>query len=449
MVSLNLSPPNLATISAPLSLTNAFTDSLAALNCGVIADYLFGTSATGSAPVIPITNLTQLATYFNAQPDAVGTAVQNEEVERFAAFNSTNHAFTTNSLALTAALEAGGTFTTVPLTTNAATTTPGVLNFASTTGVQVGMMVAIAFSTPTTGIKVTAVTSTTVTISSALSPASGTQCEFLPVYPVTCNAVTAGNTLTVPAGVPAGLVPGMFYGNITNGTFGIVRAVTASGTTITLDANVTVTAGNLVMFSPPVASAQIWSKAGYQPGKNGANVLAFELTCTIPQSAAAQNGASRGAWPAFWLYSKTSDGFSFDASEIDIFEFFCSLTAGSNGFTSNIHGGAYNATRFQRTVGSGNSKWDSSGFYRPGTDYGLAQHKFQLLWTQDKVYRFIDGQLIIVNDFLWSSNDSAQWSCDLACGSWIPAFLGIFFYPSSTAQFPFVFNINEVKIWQG
>lgn len=443
MVTLTLTPSSSATVSAPLALSNSFTDCIGALNCGVIADYLFGTSASGTAPVIPIRNLTDLAIYFNPQPDAVGSAVQNEEVERFAAFNSTNHAFNTSDLSLTAALESGGTFTVVPLTLVGAISSNTVLTFASTTGVIDGMMFATSGGTPTTGIKVASHTSTTVTLTSALTLADGAACEFLPVYPVTCNAVTAGNTLTIPAGVPSGIVAGMFYNNITNGTFGIVRAVTVGATTISLDVNVTVTAGNLVMFSPPVTSAQIWSKTGYQPGKNGANVLAFELTCTVPLAS-----ACRGAWPAFWLYSKTSDGFSFDSSEIDIFEFFCSLTASSNAYSSNIHGGAYNATRFQRTVGSGNSKWDGSGFYRPGTDYGLAQHKFQLIWTQDKVYRYIDGVLVIVNDFLWSSNDSAQWSCDLAAGSWIPAFLSIFFYPSSTGQFPFTFKLNEVKIWQ-
>jgi hypothetical protein len=446
MVTLNLAAPNPATVALPLSLANSFTDSLAALNAGVIADYLFGTSATGSAPVIPIRNLTDLATYFNPQADAVGTAVQNEEVERFAAFNTTNHAFNASDLSLTAVLEAGGTFTVVPKTLVGAITSSAVLSFADTTGVVDGMMFATSAGTgtPTTGIRVVSHDSTTVTLSSAFTLPNGASVEFIPVYPVTCNAVTAGSTLTVPAGLPSGIVAGMFYNNITNGTFGIVRVVTASGTTITLDGNVTITAGNLVFFSPPVTSAQIWSKAGYQPGKNNANALAFELTCTIPLGS-----ACRGAWPAFWLYSKTSDGFGFDASEVDIFEFFDSLTASSNAYSSNIHGGAYNATRFQRSVGSGNSKWDASGFYRPGTDYGLAQHKFQLIWTRDKVYRFIDGQLIVVNDFLWSSNDSAQWSCDLACGSWIPAFMTIYFYPSSTGQFPFKFAINEVKIWQG
>jgi len=412
---------------------------------GLIADYLFGTSASGSAPVIPIRNATDLATYFNPQPDAVGSAVQNEEVERFqSSFTAGNHVFNTADLSITAALEGGGSFTTVAKTLIGAVTSGTVLTFSDTTGISDGMMIASSGSSViNTGTSVVSHDSTTVTLGSAVTLPNGANVEFLPVY--VCSGVQTGtsiSTLTFSS-VPAALPVGWFYNNITNGTFGIRRVVSSTSTTVTLDGTVSPSSGNLIFFSPPVTSAQIWSKAGYQPGKNGANYYAFELTCQIPDGA-----ANRGAWPAFWLYSKTSDGFPFDASEIDIFEFFCSLTASSNAYTSNIHGGLYNVTGFQLSVGSGSSKWNS-GFYRGGTDYSQAFHKFQLIWTPDKVYRYIDGQLLIVNDFIWSSQDTAQWAIDLACGSWLPAFLGIYFYPKTTAQFPFAIKVQEVKIWQG
>src|SRR5262249_49137792 len=150
-----------------------------------------------------------------------------------------------------------------------------------------------------------------------------------------------------------------------------------TATTVTLDGTVTPSAGNLIWFQPPITSGQIWSKEGFQPGKtviNGKTIssVCMELTCTLPLNTAGQNGAARGAWPAWWLYSRTSEGNTFDSSEIDNFEFFNSLTAGSNGYTHNIHGGLYNATDFQITVGSGNNHWNS-GFYT-GTQLGGSQH---------------------------------------------------------------------------
>lgn len=408
-------------------------------------DFKFGSAATGGNP--NINTLADLATYFNPQPDAVGSAVQNEEVERFTAFGSGNHILNANDLSLTATLEAGGTFDVVAKNTVGAVTGSAVLTFTDTTGINDGMMYASSAGTATTGIRVLSHDSTTVTLSSTVTLPNNSSVEFMPVY--VCSGIQAGTSISTInySIVPAAIVAGMFYNNITAGTFGIRRVLSTTPTSVTLDGTVTVQAGNFTFYSPPVTSGQIWSKAGFQPGKNGLNAVAFELTCTIPQSAASQAGAARGAWPAFWLYSKTSDGFSFDASEIDIFEFFESLTAGSNAYTSNIHGGSYNATKYQRSVGSGSSKWDASGFYRPGIDYGAASHRFQLIWTPDRVYRGIDDQQLISTDFNWSSQDTAQWAIDLACGSFLSAFLAIYFYPRATGQFPFAIKITEVKIY--
>lgn len=451
-ITLNLGQPSnpFPRVSPAMS----FTQAVASLQAQVYQDFLFGTSATGSGTTIPITNLTDLAVYFNAQADVSGSAVQNEEVERFLAFNTTNHAFNTSDLSLTAVIETGSADV-VPLTLQGAVTASAVLTFTSTTGVVDSMMFAAAdgLGTPSTGIRVVSHDGTTVTLSSNVTLPDQCRCEFLPFYVVPgISSGTSITTLTFPS-VPAVVQPGMFYTNITNGTFAARRVVSTTGTTVTLDGTVSPSAGNLVWFQPPITSGQIWSKAGFQPGKtiiNGTTIssVCMELTCTLPQSTAGQNGVARGAWPAFWLYSRSSEGFTFDSSEIDIFEFFNSLTAGSNGYTSNIHGGLYNATRYQASVGSGNNHWNSSGFYTT-SELGGAQHKFQMVWTPDTIYRYIDGRLVVSSDFQWSSNCTGQWSCDLAMGSAINAFLTIFFYPRTTAQFPVKFAINEVKIWTG
>lgn len=428
-----------------------FPKAIAASGFQLYKDYLFGTAAAGTAPVIPVTSTADLTFYFNPQADAVGTAVQNEEVERFTAFGSGNHVFTTNSLILRAALESGGAWDVVPKNLTAALTSgQNTLQLADTNGISRGQVFASsASSIIPTGASVISQDATSVTFNNFqnFTLPNNASIEFLPVFTVGASPVTSQSLITVPSGVPQGVIPGMFYTNITGGTFGIRRVVSVPDSThIQLDGNVSIGTSNLVMFQPPVTSGQMWTKEGFQPGKT-CNGIAFELTCKIPQSSPNQNGASRGAWPAQWLYSHTSEGNSFDASEIDIFEFFESLTAGSNAYTSNIHGGLTNVTDYQLSVGSGSNKWDSSGFFRGGTDYGLTTHRFQLIWLPDKVYRYIDDALLITNKYIWSSQCTAQYGLDLACGSFISAFMGIYFYPRATSQFPMDFVINEIKIW--
>lgn len=428
-----------------------FTQALLAAGFTIYKDYLFGTAALASLPSqIAIPDIPTLQGFFDAQPTAVGTAVQNEEVERFTNFAPANFVFTASSLNLTAALEPGGAWDVVQKTLIGAVTNANVLTFADTSNVVDGMVVGSSgSSTIATGKRVISHDATTVTLDnfSTVTLPNNAAVEFLPVYAVSANASTNSATVVCPGGYPTGLIPGMFYTNITGGTFGIRRIQQlVDSTHILLDGTVSIGAGNAVLFQPPVTSGQIWTKETFQPGQTSTGV-AFELTCTVPQSAASQNGAQRGAWPAFWLYSKPANGSTFDASEIDIFEFFNSLTAGSNAYTSNIHGGAYNVTRYQRSVGSSSNKWDSSGFYRGGVDYGAAQHKFQCIWMQNRVYRFIDDQALVSNDYLWSSQSQAQLGLDLACGSYLSAFMGIFFYPRATAQFPMNYSVNEIKIW--
>jgi hypothetical protein len=449
---------NLANPSNPfprgISTAMSFSQVIAFLQAQLYQDFLFGTAASGSSPIIPIRNLTDLAVYFNPQADVSGTAVQNEEIERFLPFNTNNHVFNSNDLTLTAVLETGSADV-VPLTLQGAVSNTNVLTFTSTTGVVDSMMCAFAdgLGTPSTGIRVTAHDATTVTLSSNVTLPDQCRCEFLPFFVVPgVSAGTSTSILTFPS-VPAAVQNGMMYTNITNGTFAARRVTGTTPTTVGLDGTVSPSAGNLIWFQPPITSGQIWSKDGFQPGKtviNGKTVssVCMEFTVTLPQSAAGQNGAARGGWPAIWIYSRSSEGFSFDASELDLIELFLSLTAGSNGYTGNVHGGLYNATDYQASVGSGNNHWNSSGFYTT-TDLGGSQHKIQMAWTPDMVYSYLDGRLVKSTKFIWSSQCTGQWSCDLAMGSAINAFLTIFFYPRATSQFPVRFVINEVKIYTG
>jgi hypothetical protein len=442
-VSLTLGTAQPAKVSTDLSFANTFTDSLGVLNCAVVADYLFGTAASGSSPVIPIRNLTDLAVYFNPQADVSGTSVQVEAIERYQSFNTTNHAFGTDHLSLTAALEAGGNADVLQLSTNAPTTSSTVLNFASTTGVQDGQIVAISGAFTASLARVVSHDAVSVTIGQSVTVGSGVTVYFLNAF-VPSSAVAGSGTTATYGTVPSGIANGMFYNNITSGTFGTKRVTGKTGTTITYDGSVSQATSDFCILSPPITSGQIWTKAGYQPGKSNANVIAGELTCQIPAA------SKQGAWPAFWGYSRSSEGFSFDASELDFFEFNNCATATPSDYSGNTHGGWYQRELYKKFIGVHSSYWDASGFYRPSgrPDYSAATHKFQFIWTMDRIYRFIDGVLISCFVFPWSSNCTMQIGMNLGAGSFIPAYVSVLLFPLLTSQFPYSYDLYELKLWQ-
>jgi hypothetical protein len=444
-LTLTLSPPSPAKVAPPLSFGNSFADSLGVLNCGLVADYLFGSAASGAAPVIPITSVADLTANFNPQADVSGTSVQVEAIERYQAFNATNHAFASDHLSLTAALEAGGNADVLQLVSNAPTTAATVLNFANTAGVQDGQIVAIAGAFTSSLARVVSHDATTVTIGQSVTIASGVTVYFLPAFVPSGAVAASNNAVQTYASVPAGVAAGMFYNNITAGTFGTRRVVSRTGTTITYDAPVSQAASDFCILSPPITSGQFWTKVGYQPGKNGANYIAMELTCQIP------GNTKQGAWPAFWGYSRSSEGFSFDASEPDIFEFNMCATANASAYSGNIHGGWYQREDYKKFIGVHSSYWDASGFYRPSgaPDYSAAQHKFQFIWTSDRIYYFIDGILIKCQVWPWSSACTAQIGCNLGAGSFLPTYVSVLLFPLLTSQFPYSYDVYELKIWQG
>lgn len=441
-VSLTLGTPQPSKVSTDLSFANTFTDSLGVLNCAVVADYLFGTAASGSSPAIPIRNLTDLAAYFNPQADVSGTSVQVEALERYQSFNTTNHAFGTDHLSLTAALEAGGNADVLQLSTSAPTSASAVLTFASTTGVQDGQIVAIAGQFLSNVARVLSHDATTVTLTQTVTVGSATAVYFLPSF-VPSGAVSGSGTTLTYSSVPSGIANGMFYNNITSGTFGTKRVTGKTGTTISFDGSVS-QGSDLVILSPPITSGQIWTKAGYLPGKNGANVIAGELTCQIP------GNTKQGAWPAYWGYSRNSEGFSFDASELDFFEFNICATANASAYSGNNHGGYYQRELYKKWIGVHSSYWDTSGFYRPSgaPDYSAATHKFQFIWTTDRIYRFIDGVLVSCFAFPWSSACTMQIGMNLGAGSFIPAYVSVLLFPMLTSQFPYSYDLYELKLWQ-
>lgn len=416
----------------------------AILNAGLALqeDYTFGTAASGP---LAMRSISDLSGFWNPQSSSVGIAVQNAEIERFMSFNSVNHFFDTNSLNLTAALETPGiTADVISVQTTGPVSNSTVIPLNSVAGINPLMMYSSSAVTQTaSNFRVVSVdpVGLTVTLSLPVTLPINANVRFLPFYIVpTVQAGSNISNLIFPLNnVPPQVVPGMFYANFNDGYSqgsGTRRVVSTTPGSIQLDGTVNVTQAAFLYFQPPITSGQICSKKSYAPGFNGQSIIAFELTCQIPTS------PTFGAWPAFWLYPFTGG----NGDEIDWFEFFICQTANAGAYTSNLHFGAYQFNQFMRSVGSGNSHWNS-GFYRPGTDYSLAYHKFQGIWTKDAVYRFIDNVFTIKTDWISTSLTPSQLIFDLACGSTLAAFLQIYLYPQLTSQFPYSYKLQEVKTW--
>jgi hypothetical protein len=149
--------------------------------------------------------------------------------------------------------------------------------------------------------------------------------------------------------------------------------------------------GATIQFSPPISSGQIWSKAIFAPGFDGVSTMAFDVSFKAPDAAVI------AAWPAYWMYSATSDpnptaGGS-GSSEIDFTDTFnywnngstnnfigvmgstqsATMRAGSTSITAvlattaNAFDGSYVGMTLQTTSGTGNGQTRTITAYNGAT----------------------------------------------------------------------------------
>ena len=460
-------------------------------NLPLVNDYVFGSSVVAGAGQTAITNSTQLGTYFNPYLDVTGTNTVNGEMERYQPFSaSANFVFNSNNLQLTATLASGNVAPTAYgnlgniTSLSTGSFTAGTIGLSSVTNVSVGQIFVPTYFgeyvvTGLSGSGGSAIITTSPLMGSPSTITTGgnplnTPFEFLPDYYATTSApsIAGSSTLTFSA-VPAGAASGQFVGfynntgntNGTNNTVNASQAYTVTGTTgttvtispplATADA---VASGQGIFFSQPIRSGQIWTKHYYNaPSQNGARYLAVELTAQLPQNATLYNGAGSvsgaasngqyGAWAAFWLYGGAGSGFS-DASEVDVEEGYDNIvrnmatldvTVHTAGPISSLVGYLYNP-----------NLWSSSGpvyTYASGTDFSTTVHKFQMFWTPDMVYTFIDGQMIKAATYHWTASRDPQLGVNLAVGSFLNGLLTNNLVPVANTNFPETFNIYEEKVW--
>lgn len=471
-----------------LPLSAVFDDVVA--QATMLANYQFGAAAVdgGDGINIAITNMTDLAAHFNPFEDFTELVTINSEIQRYQPFNTSNHQFQSDRLNLCAQNPNGdwnALVTQIAGTVNLNNTssTIAALGLATTAGLQLGQLVGVQGR----GIYVITaiVTNTSVTLlqiaGSQTTAATSALIAWLPVQSAlltsnyTANVGTTLNFAAVPSGV-LGMQMAL-YDSVAGFTIernNDYRIAAVSATTVDLNvpwslSNLTI--GERIIFLPVVTSGQIWSQLQV-PLDHPQVFFAIEFSVdSLPLAAqpnstqavttlaafnALPNTVPWGGWPTGWLY-EAEDGSSSSETrtiaELDVAEPMISESQGCQSMNNGNFGGLISGTQpAQTTFAKTDSGWAfNTGFgitsKTDGTDF-TGDHKWQLIYTNGRTYRFWDGLLFNVKLFNWGGQAPAQFALNLATGSLNAAFSANMLYPNNTNNFTgMVIGVKSIKVW--
>jgi hypothetical protein len=194
---------------------------------------------------------------------------------------------------------------------------------------------------------------------------------------------------------------------------------TASG----LDLTATIPSGG-GLWPGGINSGQIWSKETFQPGVTGYNYYALLVRMKISHA--------QGEWSQAWLYTKQPG--QADGSEIDNPEFMNSQWQSQYDWTGYDHGPGAGAP----IVDNRGNPW----VWHPGVDFSADYHDYELIWTPDATYKYVDGQLIYAQQFKWTAPGAAQFGVGLAIGSAeIPGLT-----PTNYGDFPAAVSVQYIQV---
>jgi hypothetical protein len=173
-----------------------------------------------------------------------------------------------------------------------------------------------------------------------------------------------------------------------------------------------------------INSGQIWSKETFKPGVTGYNTYALLVRMKISHA--------QGEWSQAWLYTKQPD--QADGSEIDNPEFMNSQWQSQYDWTGYDHG-----------PGAGGSIYDNRGnpwVWHPNIDFSADYHDYELVWTPDATYKYVDGQLIYAQKFTWTASGPAQFGVAMAMGAdEIPGLV-----PTNYGDFPASLSVQYIQV---
>jgi hypothetical protein len=483
------------------SLSLRTTFSAAVATAPLVGNYQFGTAVIPSPGVTPVNTLTQLGQYFNPFQDFTEQTSINSEIQRYQAFNSTNHVLNANNLTLqcvnpnndwqcTAITQIAGT-----VNLNNTPTTIAVLGLANTSAVQVGQMVAIQGGGGTGGnYWITAIVANTSVTLQALNGSPTTQVGggptglifWLPVYGAALSSsyTTGGTTLTfaaLPAGVTSTMALGVYNSPLSGTTLNRSadwRVTGISGTgpvLVTFSPAMTglpnLASGTIIWFLPVVTSGQIW---GQYPAlqfdmTNDQTFFAFEMNATalnsittltavgtdgqitLAQFNAFPNTTPLGAWWSDWCYQGNDGNSSAEtssASELDMQE----LQVGCTQDITYMNEGDVSDQSTIVAFGKNDSGWSyqtAFGIARcpAGTTF-VGQHLYQCIVTNGFAYRFLDGVLYSRKQFVWTNQRPMQVGVDISCGGLDAALTGNTIFPNNPAGFAAInLAISGIRVW--
>jgi len=460
-----------------LSLNATFSGTVA--SAPLVSNWAFGTAAPSDPTATHVSDLTTLAASFTPVQDFTQQIAIQSQIEAYQPFNVNNFAFQTdrmNILALNPNSDWAMQVTQVSTSVNLNNTATVIANLglANTTGLRVNQLVGVQGK----GLYVISaiVTNTSVTLLAIVSSPTTAATSGLIFWmnidsaPLSVAQSTGTPTMTfaaMPTGMNGRQVAFAGSTNALNRDKDY-RILTSDATTLTLDQNWTYGAlanATRILFIPVVTSGQIWSIPQYDL-TNPQTFFAMELSVSLLAGSATANllGVNTmaefnaiptdtpwGAWPAFWMYSGADPHGvvkSQSVSEIDMFEMFNSTTANSQMVAGTNHGVTPGRNVFVKTDNGWSYSTTSTFTTGPTSTTWVGDHKYQLIFTNGKTYRFVDDILWKADTFEWDGQYAAQLACNLSVGSILPAYVSNVMFPMATTNFPaYVYGIKTIKAW--
>jgi hypothetical protein len=461
-------------------------------------DWVFGASATPNRVGKAITNSRDLAAEFDPLQPWTGPATINGELQRYSKdFNSGNFSFGSDYLSIKAIKLAGSVNAVVGSTKGSGTElnldgTPNSLEefgLSTTAGLDVGQLVVIAGRYGMQRISAI-VPNTSIALLPVLNSPGGvvrsnnTWVMFIRAWwAQSTQAVAQGATTIALKNVPAGVQPGMTVMVEDAGGWNLLSSdamsvAAKSGGAVVLKAPglklaYAPPAGKGYVFTPSISSGQIWSKKTYDPNATKQSVVAIEFELQLPQGGSPSAAAMKdvyskskllslpatlpwGAWPAAWLYQRYDGDVARrqDNSEID-FEVWWMNSRGPSVWTGFNHGKPYHRLYKTPALGTWDANEASAQVLSPNSSQlalnaalNSGRIKVQLVWQQDKVYKYLNDELISVDDYQWTSGFPASIGVNLATGALAGYFPSNLLMPWADTQLAAMeMKIYEIRVW--
>jgi hypothetical protein len=461
----------------------------------IVANYQFGSAATPAPGVTTITNFTDLESNFNAFEDFTLQTTINSELQRYQAFNSSNHVFSTNGLTMQV-INPNNDWQCTAITqltglVSIANGTPmpiAQLGLADTSAIQLFQMVAVQGGGGTGGLYF--ISAMVPNVSVTLSPLQGSTTGstkpaglafWLPIVGVQLSSpyVNGGpffQFASLPAFVKIGQAVAVNASPLTNQVLNRsadTRVTNIVGNQVFISpvgANLPNLGTNtFIWFLPVITSGQIWSQLQLDL-TNPQSFFAIEFDATLMNSittrtVSANNGQTTlaqfnafpastplGGWPALWCFSADDGNSSHEtgsAAEIDFVEIQTSCTQ-DIGY---MNTGASTFTGAATLMIKNDSGWSSFAAFGisiapPGTTF-VGRNLYRFIFTNGVAYRFFNDTLYNVRQFQWNNQRPMQFSVGIAAGGMTPPLAMNTVFPNNPAGFANMqATIHGIRVWQ-